>query len=268
MAYSLKRKFFISIVLVFIFSLILLFLNSGKDIPGSFQETRTITLYCDTALRPVMEEIINLFQRRSDIRILPEYAASNTLLDALLEDPEAADLFLAVDVSFLERARDAGRVDTVYLLAQTSPVLMLRSGISHTVQSIDDLVKTDTRIGLPDWMSALGHVTSEILEKHGMTLEDIQHNIVMQDASATELANAIRTDRIDAAIVWAPIARMIDRGEWVSFPDEKNVVAAIGIACSTRPSDVRAAEDFIAFLQMRAAQDDLVKHHYELPVQP
>ncbi len=264
----LKSKYFIVIILLLLLTLVLWSVNHGKVRTESSQEARVLTLYCDVALRPVLEEIIGTFQRRSDIRILSEYAASNTLLDTFIEDPDIADLFLAVDISFLDQARNAGRVDDIHVIAQTKPVLMLRSGMPHIVLSIKDLTQSGVRVGMPDLMSALGRVTVGVLKNYDMELEDIQHNIVVQDATAPELANAIRTGRIDVALVWESLARMTDRSEWLSIPEDKSNVVGVGIARSVRTPDVHAAEEFIAFLRMRAAQEVLIKHHYELPAQP
>ena len=220
-----------------------------------------ITLLADNSFQSVLEDIVDAFQRRSNVRIDARFGSSPELLQELEESPGAADLFLPGGAYFVEQAGNL--IEDSVQFAWAVPVLLVQGGNPEDIESVADLARPGLEVGVADPNgSLLGRMTPAILEHHGVDREAFEANVVFTSGTDPELGNAIRLGRVDAAIVWESMAHHVLRGDIVPIPPDEEVLAAIAIGLSAGTLHADAAREFMTFLQGRAAQSLFEQYHY------
>ncbi|MFO7866899.1 MAG: substrate-binding domain-containing protein, partial [Candidatus Aminicenantes bacterium] len=71
---------------------------------GPRQDREEVTVFCASSMSAVMNEIIDVFHRRSNTQINTRFGASEELLKEFTNDPGAVDLFFPGEAVYLERA--------------------------------------------------------------------------------------------------------------------------------------------------------------------
>jgi len=227
------------------------------------REREVVTFFCDASMSTVMNEITDVFHRRSSVRLDAHFGPSEELLEAFNDNPEAVDLFLPGSEAYLDRAGDW--LEETHSLAWTVPVILVQLDNPEGIETVEDLAKPGVELALPDGdVTAMGRIVPSILEHHGLTMEDIQPNIALTTTGEAELTNAVRLGRVDAAITWEPVARQAARCDVVSIPPDEDIVTELLIGLSSESPNSGAAREFLSFLQGSAAQRLLEQHDYAL----
>ncbi len=265
MAWRKRQTYTVTQTLVFVGLCLLLgtACHPGQDGAGPVGAPREVTLHADLALRPLLEEVIDKFQRRSDVRIHAHYAPSHELIADFMADPDAVELLLLGDAYSLTEAVEAGHIaDVTPTLALVRPVLLTQSGNPKNLESVADLQRPGLRVGLAHPASALGLISTEILGNYGLRRADLGDNLILDDVAAPALANAVRIGRLDAALMWESTARRLDRVALLELSLERDRVGALQLALSQAGSRSNAAREFVEFTGSRAMRDSLIAHHY------
>ena len=230
---------------------------------GPRRDREELMLFCDSSVSAVMNEILDVFHRRSSIHINTHFAPSEQLLEEFTNDPTAADLFLPGGAIYLERAEE--HIEESGSLAWAVPVILVGLGNPEGIETVADLARSDVELALPDGdATAMGRIIPKILEHHGLTMDDIQPNLALTPATEAELTNAVRLGRVDAAITWEPVARRAARCDVVPIPIEEDIVTELAIGLSTESLNPDSAREFVSFLRGSAAEALLEQHGYAL----
>jgi len=220
-----------------------------------------ITVYCDHSLRPVVDDIVEAFQRRSDVRVTVYSGTNEEILREFENDPQGADIFMPSDDYYLEQAGELIAESTP--LAWTAPVILVEGGNPHGIETVADLAKPGLSLGFaePDGTS-LGRATATILARHGLSMDDIAPNIAFTSGMDAQLGNAVRLGQVDAAIVWEPTAHHVIRCDIVPIPLDEDVMATVAAAISTHSTVAESARTFLDFLSGRAATAVFERYHH------
>lgn len=218
----------------------------------------TLVLYCDEALAAVMDDIVNAFQRRSDVRVEVRYAPASDLYS---RDEGNASVLVVKGDEFLP--------DGVMAIAETRtvawalPVILVRDGNPHGIQSVYDLVRPEIAVGVAARdQTALGNMTPTIFAHFELDEEALMASVVFTSTTGADLGNAVRMGRIDAALVWEPMAHGALRTDFVRIPLSENLAAPVTVGLLAGASPVASALEFLDFLQGRAAQSLFDRYHY------
>lgn len=230
---------------------------------GPRQDREEVTVFCASSMSAVMNEIIDVFHRRSNTQINTRFGASEHLLKEFTNDPAAVDLFFPGEAVYLERAGE--HILEATPLAWAVPVILVQLDNPEGIQTVEDLARPGLKLALPDReVTAIGPIIPRILEYHGLTMEDIQPNIALSPTTEAELTNAVRLGRVDAAITWEPVARQVARSDVVSIPPEEDIVAELAIGLSSESLNFDSAREFMSFLQGSAARALFERYDYAL----
>ncbi len=224
-----------------------------------------ITVYCDTSVRAVLDEIREVFERRSDVRIELHSGPSVPLLEEFRDEPAGVDLFVPGDAYYLEQAQADGLVEPFESLAWTEPAILTQGGNPQDIAAINDLTRAGLRVGVmhPE-TTALGRLLPELLEQHGMSLDDLEPNLTLIAENDAELVTGVRLGRLDAAIVWRAVGQRCERCAIVPMDAHANVTAMVAVGVSTQTPYLDEAREFAEFLGLRAAQALFEEFHYSL----
>ncbi len=174
----------------------------GTSAPGS--ETKELTVFCAAGIRPAMEPIAKQYEAEYGVRINFQFEGSGTLLGKM-EINKTGDLFLAADDIYIKTAKEKGLVREKIPLAQMRPVILVAKDNPKNIQSIDDLMKAEVRTALANpEQAAIGKATKEALtaSRHWEKLEPHVKRTGTFLPTVPEIANAVKTGSVDAAIVW------------------------------------------------------------------
>ncbi|TVS08800.1 MAG: hypothetical protein EA424_28150 [Planctomycetaceae bacterium] len=233
-------------------------------------EDEPVRLVCGTSMAAPMEELIAVFQRQENINVEAIYGASDRMMEQLAAAPDAADLFLPGEPSYVERAKAAGLVDRVEVVAWLVPAILVRAGNPREIGSLADLARPGLRVAMPAPASrargcrlrALGRVMAPLLENHGLTPDDIEPNVVFRGTTGHELGSAVELGRADAAMLWDVVARRYASTEVVSIPEDRNLPVPVKLGVLAHARRNTAARAFLEFLHTQTAREILHRHHY------
>ena len=96
-----------SVVIFVVFS-VLLFRTEPQPAANN-SNGRSLILFCAAGMRLPIEAIRQAFEKECGIRVDVQYGGSNTLLSQM-QVSRKADLYLAADRTYVERAREMGLI--------------------------------------------------------------------------------------------------------------------------------------------------------------
>ena len=165
-------------------------------------EVPTLDLYCGAMLRGAVEGALDTFAAREGIQLRRTYNGCG-LLVAQMQAGARPDAYFACDQTFLDLVQP--RFHPGRVVSSNPLVLITQPDNPLGLQTLDDLLKPDLRVGLgdPD-KSALGALSQEVLERANLTraLAD-SGNVRVWTPTGDMLTNQLLTGSLDAALVYA-----------------------------------------------------------------
>ncbi|MCX7012500.1 MAG: molybdate ABC transporter substrate-binding protein [Candidatus Sumerlaeota bacterium] len=235
---------FIAATLVVIVGGWLLLRERGPAASGA-----ALTVYCAAGLRPPVEAAAKDYEKEFGARINLQYGGSNTLL-AQIDSARTGDLYLAADHGYLSQAEEKGLIDETLAIGSQRPVIGVRQGNPKNVRALDDLKRPDVRVALCAESAAVGKASKAILEKAGLWKE-VWGRKVAEFPTVPELANALKLDAADAAIVWDATVRQTRGLDMVALSNDLATSNAIEIAVLRFAKDPTQALRFARYLTAR-----------------
>lgn len=178
------------------------FLSRHGYIPATgdpWSESPEILLLSGGVNRPAIEETLRAFERREGCRVTRVYNGCGILV-AQMKAGERPDAYFACDASFMGQVRD------LFLdacdISETDIIIAVPKGNPRSIESLRDLASTGMKVGAANpKQSALGALTVRMLSDAGL-LEAVMANVRSQTPTADLLVNQLRTETLDAVIVY------------------------------------------------------------------
>lgn len=183
--------------------------------PGQAPEGDSLTMYCAAGIRVPVEEVAAEYEKKYGVHIELQYGGSNTLLNQIQIDRYGtADLYLAADDFYTDKAHEDGLAEERLSIAFMRPVIAVPKGNPKNITSIRDLLRDDVRVsmGNPE-QAAVGRAVRKRLKKHEIDgsdlwtlLEEHVTEIGVFKPTVNDVANDVvigtGTGTADASIVW------------------------------------------------------------------
>ncbi|MFV0445884.1 MAG: molybdate ABC transporter substrate-binding protein [Planctomycetaceae bacterium] len=237
-----------------------------------------LRLYCAAGMRVPVEQIVAQYHTDYGVPVEIQYGGSNTLLNQLQVNRSAdADLFLAADEFYLDKAIKLGLADDVIPIAYTIPVLAVPRGNPAGIKSLADLLRPDVRIAIADPdQAAIGKAVRERLQQTphadgdmwGQLLPQITARGVLKP-TVNDVANDLKLGAVDAGFVWDSTLAMPDYREVLKrvpaaeLTTEPDVIAVTRLNSSSQPA---AAARLVRFLAARDKGLTVFRQFGVLPV--
>ena len=225
-------------VLLLVLATALLFKHDPSE---NGQVTKSLDFYCAAGMKLPVEEVAKDYEREYGVNINIIYGGSGTLLNNLAI-AQKGDLYLAADFSYITIAREKNLVEEAIPVNQLRAGLAVSKGNPHNIKSIQDVIDNPkVKIGLanPD-AASVGKFTQKVLHKHkywGSIEKRVEEDGVFT-GTVNELANNLKLDSIDVAIVWDAVAAQYPEMDFINVAefDSKPKNTTIGILKSTENS--------------------------------
>jgi molybdate transport system substrate-binding protein len=229
-----------------------------------------LVLLCAAGPLQAVQEICVDYEREYGVKICIEPDNSGRLLSRLRAAPERADLFLASDASFVRDAQREKLVAEVLPVVHQHAVVGVAKGNPRKIHALDDLLKDDVRVVLPNAkVTAVAETVERALQSTGrwQALLDRQRaagSRVSSVGTVTEAAQAVRIGAADATFVWDATARQfeIEAVDLPEFQSRTREQAVLGVVRASPRSTM--ALQFARYLTARDRGEKVFeKHFYE-----
>jgi molybdate transport system substrate-binding protein len=245
---------------VVLVGLLFLLVGDSAGRTASQGDTREpIVLFCAASNRAVMEAVRADYERECGRKVQIQYGASQSLLSSL-EVSGAGDLFLPADDSYIAMAKEKSLVAEVLSIAKMNAVLTVRKGNPKSINTLDDLLRTDVRVvqADPD-ATAIGKVVRDSLDRQGHW-EKIAAATIANRTTVTDVANDVMIGAADAGFVYDAVLYTYPELEAVKFDELSDVSSKVSIAVVASTRQPQAALHFARYV---TARDKGLVHYAE-----
>jgi molybdate transport system substrate-binding protein len=206
-----------------------------------------LLLYCAAGLKSAVEPAVREYEAVTGIRVQIQYGGSGTLLGNL-KVAGVGDLFVAADHLILEAAQAERLIAEVIPLARLTPVLAVAKGNPKGIHSLEDLLREDVRLVLPNPdAAAVGQVVRRELTSQGWW-ERLAARARAFKPTVNDLANDVKLGSADAVMVWDVIVRQYPELETVPGVLPSEIGSEVGVGVLTACRQPRAALQLARFL--------------------
>lgn len=226
-------------------------------------EEQELLLYCGAGIRPPAAELAETFEREHGVKIITNYAGSETLLSTI-RLIRSGDLYMPGDKHYVEQAAREDMIHSHKSVCYFIPVILVQKGNPKNIKGLRDMLRPGIKLGLGDAKAcAIGRKTKKILNKNNIVWDDVEKNLKFHSLTVNELGMQIQAKALDAVIVWDAVAQYYSEyGDEVPIAPEKNVVSTIDIGVLKFTKHKELAEKFVDFISSEQGQQIFKKHNY------
>jgi len=230
---------------------------------GCDRKEEEMLLYCGAGIRPPAAELAEAFGREHNVKIITDYAGSETLLSTI-RLVRQGDLYMPGDKHYIEQAATEGMIHSQRSVCYFVPIILVQKGNPKNILGLRDLLEPGVKLGLGDARAcAIGRKTRKIFARNNIAWAEVENNLKFQSLTVNELGMQIQAKALDAVIVWDAIARYYSKyGDEVPIPVEQNVISTIDIGVLKFTKDRELAEKFVEFAASVSGRDIFIKHNY------
>lgn len=244
---------------VIVLLVILLRQGAPKRDPGK----QHLIVFCAAGMRVPVEEIASAYEAEYGVTLELHFDGSNTLLNQLqVNSFSDADLYLAADEFFTNKAVEKGLAAETIPIAHQNPVIAVRKDATKKINSLADLLQPGVSIALgnPD-QTAIGETIRKQLQKIEVDGTDRWKQLEQQvtehgvfKPTVNVIANDVKIGAVDAAVLWDSTVMMPkyrDELKAIPIPELNTDPNLISIAVLESSTDPTAALKFARYVASR-----------------
>ena len=221
-------------------------------------------MFCAAGMRLPVEQIAKEYESLYDVHVQLQFGGSNTLLSQIAVNP-SGDLYLAADESYIDLAREQSLVQEEMPLADMRPVIAVAMANPKSIQSVDDLTRSDVLVALgnPD-QAAIGRRTRSLLKKSG-DWDGVQGNARVLKPTVNDVANDVKLGSVDAGIIWDATCQQYDGLKAIRVPELDAGAVRVTLGVLANSKHPTAALRFARFLTSRdRGLTEFKKHGFDI----
>ncbi len=228
-----------------------------------------LSVFAASSLTEVLREAAQLYQQQHPAVQVQLHFAGSQALAAQIEQGAPADLFIAANVSVMERLHGKGLVEKPELLLGNRLILAARPDLVPRPTAIGDLARPGLLLAIGNPQVPVGSYTRQMFKRmatdpaYGAELVSaIEKNIVSEENMVKAIVAKLLLGEVDAGIVYqsdlatANSRRLLT----ISLPQQHNPQASYPLARVTQSRTESAA--FSGFLFSAAAQEIFKRHGF------
>ncbi len=240
------KRFLIGFLFLFslLFSLIVISSCSHK-----ITKKTEVKVCSGAGLIKPMNELINLFKKKYDMKVEVHYGGSAEIF-SILQTTCGCDVFIPGAYKYLEDVEKRGYIlkDTVKKLVLHIPVIAVPKGNPGKIKSLEDLAKKGIKVALGDPKAcAIGKVAVKILKKAHLW-NKVKKNVITFTPTVNQLLIYIATSQVDAAIIWEDLTTWAQaKGKIETIQIKPNIIKTIPTAVTTCAKNRKALKAALLF---------------------
>jgi len=229
------------------------------------QSEKSLLVYSGAGLSKPMTEIGKAFEKQTGVKVTYNFAGSAQLLSQM-ELSKEGDVFIPRDVVDMEKAKSKGFVSEYKKVVYHIPVIGVPKGNPAQIGTLADLAKPGVKVIIGDEKAcAIGKMALKIFTKNNLW-SDVEKNVVVRDATLNEVVVHTAMKQGDASIITEDCAINAKDIDYISIPEEQNVIEIVPIGALGFSKETELAQQFVDFVASDAGKAIYKKHGFK-PVQ-
>jgi len=221
------------------------------------QEGETLTMFCAAGIRLPVEKVAKEYEAEFGVPVEITYAGSGELFNTQIKPGAMGDIYLAADTFYISNAHDEGFVAESTPIAYQSPVIAFRKELEGKITNLEDLLSGDYRLSFakPE-IAAISRAAKNSLKNRetpeGENLWDaIYGKAIVTADTVNQVANQIKSNTVDAGIIWNATAEQYEELSYVRVPDFERDQKQITVGVLTTSKRPTRALHFMRYLTAR-----------------
>ncbi|MFT4546129.1 MAG: molybdate transport system substrate-binding protein [Verrucomicrobiales bacterium] len=174
----------------------------------AWAERPDLVLFSGGVNRPAVEDLVKEFAAREGVDVTTVFNGCGVLCAQMQAMNVPPDAYYACDICFVPPV--AEQFPEVVILTETRIGIAKRKNLSQEISTLMDLARPGIKVGICNQkQSTLGYMTAGMLKQSGLA-EAVRKNVVVEVPTADLLINQLRTNALDAAIVYEVNALLVD----------------------------------------------------------
>jgi molybdate transport system substrate-binding protein len=266
-----KRSLYI--FLLFVSLCTLLAACGGSTTTGSTPTPTPVTLnvFAASSLTESFNEIAAAYhQQHPNVTIKPDYNGSQ-ILEQQIANGAPADIFASADLANMQKASDAGLVDSSQVFVKNRLVVIIPTGNPGKINSLKDLANKGIKIDLEAVTVPAGKYARQVLDNMSKSPDygsgygsAVLANVVSEETNVKAVVQKVQLGEADAGFVYRTDVTTAVAGQVtvIDIPDPYNVIAQYPIAVVKSSPHASDAQAFIDFVLSPAGQTILRKYNF------
>ncbi len=224
--------------------------------------TPKLSLHCDSNMRRAMADAVKAFEKAGGVKVEADYQPGGTQI-AAIRLKQTGDLYVPSEAGRLDMLAADGSIEERRNIARLAPVIIVPQGNPKRIASLADLARPGVRLALGHPRACLlGRLCEQLWAKNRIDPTAIRARTVYSLASPRDLGDKVRTNSVDAAIVWNVAAGEFAKDiEVVEIPPRQNVFSHVAVGLLRCSQNRPLARRFMAFLAGPEGQAVFRRHH-------
>src|SRR5436309_5948499 len=265
----------LSLFLLFLSSGILLAACGGSNTTSSTSTptpTRvTLNVFAAASLTGSFTEIGTVYQQQHPNITVKFNFNGSQILEQQIANGAPADVFASADQTNMQKASDAGLVNTPQVFVKNRLVVIIPANNPGNINSLKDLANKGVKIVLGATAVPAGKYSRQALANMSQSPDygsgyanAVLANVVSEEQNVKAVVQKVQLGEADAGFVYLTdvTPAVTSKVKTIDIPDPYNVIAQYPIATvksSPHPSD---AQSFVDFVLSPAGQAILKKYNF------
>ena len=228
------RKFLVSILLVLFAS--------------SYSYADNLYWFSAAGIKKPASKIADLYNKHHQNKVILLAGGTGQMLSQMIISKKG-DIYTPVDSKFLKMAQNKGIVEKKVKLLKLTPVFGVSKNGKSKIKTFNDLEKGNVKIALGNSKTmALGKTSNYMLSKLPEKMRNnIEKNTVVRAINITQIVNYIKTNSVDAGIIFDSIA-VSNNMTYIAIPKEYNQSKSGYVALINYSKNKKAARELFNFI--------------------
>jgi molybdate transport system substrate-binding protein len=217
------------------------------------QSDEKLVIYCGAGLKTIMEQVGEMYTEDTGVEIEFIYNGSGALMSqAILA--QTGDLFIPGEKSYLDKMKEEEGDDVILVqeeLFENVPVILVAKEKEMAIQSLEDLTKPTSNIGLGEDSIAIGKLFNVVLENKGIK-EAVDQQVSVRFGTVNQVVTAVEMGQIDAGVAF--YLNYVDCNQekigMVKISEEDNVTQNVAIGVLKYTENETLAREFLEFVTL------------------
>jgi molybdate transport system substrate-binding protein len=239
--------------------------QNSQSANGDTTSPITLNISASAVMVDVIKEIDSAYSKvNPNVSFVTNFASGGTI-QLQIENGAACDVFISAASSFMDNLQKEGLLmnETRANLLSNKIVLIVPGNSTLSLKDFNGLTSDKIKsiaIGDPKSVSA-GSYAQQTFDLLGIT-SSIQSKFILS-SDVRQVLNYVETGNVDAGVVFATDAMTTTTVNVVATaPDEINAKIIYSVSAIKATKNVKAAEDYISFLQGNTAKAIFEKYGF------
>jgi molybdate transport system substrate-binding protein len=238
--------------------------NNIQPVPAA--EPVTLTALVASSARPPFDALVAQFEKKNPgVKITAQYLGGGQVVSKI-DGGDTPDIVLVGETPI---KRVSGVVEPLTPIYKTIDVVITSKKNSAGVHELKDLAKPGVKVAMGTPASAVGAISSQIIQKAAIDygfdfVQKVLKNANVQSEKGQDVVDAVASGKSDAAIVF------VTDGDTTKFnvieiPEKYNVISTYVGTVSKKAKNAKLGHEFVALMASKEGQSVFRKMRYLPP---